>query len=301
MPTPTTTSTFRRTRSETAALLCVTRTAPTVRPWSRTGTAVKRSSSPTVALFLVPCREAAGECGCYTGPVRHTTRCGAPCRRSRRADRRAGRRRSRGRRDPGRPARPRAGSCSRSPTLADAAAATTWACAAACERTSLSTRFERLRTSGISSAIKHEHQYVGERGEQLQPQTHAQLPGDGEPEPDAARGMDPAPIRVVTELLAQRADVDVERLRRAPPMHVPDLGDRRSRQPTGPGRAGSDSRSNSLRGLDGEPHRRGALCRIEGTESTSSGESSGCGAARRPGAARRGSVRHARAPNGLTT
>src|SRR3954465_14052599 len=54
----------------------------------------------------------------------------------------------------------------------------------------------------------------------------AVLAGGGEHEADAAHRVDVARRgRVVAELLAQAADVDVERLRRAEPVDVPDLVD----------------------------------------------------------------------------
>ena len=70
-----------------------------------------------------------------------------------------------------------------------------------------------------------EHEHVGERGEQAAAQAHRELLRRGEAEADAAHGVDVARLRVVAELLAQRAHVDVERLRRAEPVHVPDLVD----------------------------------------------------------------------------
>src|SRR6185295_5610940 len=55
----------------------------------------------------------------------------------------------------------------------------------------------------------------------------SQLVGCGEPEADAADGVDEAGIlRVVAELAAEARDVDVERLRRAEPVRVPDLVDK---------------------------------------------------------------------------
>ena len=66
-----------------------------------------------------------------------------------------------------------------------------------------------------------------------------------QPEPDAADRLDP---RRVAELLAQRRDVDVERLRRPVPVRVPDLlEDVLAGADTAPGSpARSASRSNSL-------------------------------------------------------
>src|SRR6185503_13032083 len=54
----------------------------------------------------------------------------------------------------------------------------------------------------------------------------SQLVGGGEPEAHAADGVDEAGVlRVVAELAAEARDVDVERLRRAEPVGVPDLVD----------------------------------------------------------------------------
>ena len=114
--------------------------------------------------------------------------------------------------------------------LSDTLAATRCASPAACAFTSASTRRERLSESGSSSATSTRTstyaKAASRRSRRLMRPHAGDLVAGGEPEPDAPRGVDVRGIgRIVAELLAEAAHVDVERLRRPEPGRVPHLLD----------------------------------------------------------------------------
>src|SRR4051794_10388149 len=235
-----------RTSMRTAFRDCVTRTAPSRRPPSTIGRAVKRMSSPSEALWRSPCAVRPASAVRISGRLAYEPpAAGAAESTSRRPAEST---------TMTRPAaafaavRTIGASAARSSRRPAALLATTRAWSAAWARTSASTRLDRLSASGTSSATSiSTSTYANARSCQTrtliasapagsrhrQPSSNDALSslravraGGGEHEADAAHRVDVARRgRVVAELLAQAADVDVECLRRAEPVDVPDLVD----------------------------------------------------------------------------
>src|SRR4051812_35845941 len=234
-----------RTSVRTAFRDCVTRTAPSRRPPSTIGRAVKRMSSPSEALWRSPCAVWPASAVRISGRVAYEPpAAGAAESTSRRPAEST---------TMTRPAaafaavRTIGASAARSSSRPAALLATTRAWSAAWARTSASTRLERLSASGTSSATSiSTSTYANARscqtrtliasapaGSRHRPpssndalSSRGVLARRGEHEADAAHRVDVARRgRVVAELLAQAADVDVERLRRAEPVDVPHLVD----------------------------------------------------------------------------
>src|SRR3954454_12843327 len=235
-----------RTSVRTALRDCVTRTAPSRRPPSTIGRAVKRMSSPSEALWRSPCAVWPASAVRISGRLAYEPpAAGAAESTSRRPAEST---------TMTRPAeafaavRTIGASAARSSRRPAALLATTRAWSAAWARTAASTRLDPVSASGTSSATSiSTSTYANARSCQTrtliasapagsrhrQPSSNdalsslrAVLARGGEHEADAAHRVDVARRgRVVAELLAQAADVDVECLRRAEPVDVPDLVD----------------------------------------------------------------------------